>query len=61
MKKLLFVHNIVTEQDIVHEFCDKDISIEIVEGEDDGHGGIDIKSRLFYRLEEKSKRPNNLK
>ena len=51
MKRLLIVHNIVTGQDIVHDFCDKDIAIEIVEGDDDGAGELDIESRLFYRLD----------
>ena len=61
MKKLLILHYMVTGKGIVYDFCDKDIAIQIVEGEDDGQGELNFESRLFYRLEQKSKRPNNLK
>ena len=50
-KRLLIVHNIITGQDIVHEFCETDFAIEIAEGEDDGQGELDIESKLFYRLD----------
>ena len=53
MKRLLLVHNLLDGQSVVHELDEKDVAVELVEGdpEIDDQGEMDVESPFFIRVD----------